>query len=154
VASLETIFDFEENIESSLSATLSTATGISVFTSIQDGYLTTPRIDLRFELGEANEPITFRSSTDSTLDYKSYNGSFQIAIVTDNAKGETASHKSIRRDVRVAMRPYNSATFSGLIYDIKYLRPLGTTYEEDDDFNVSILPYSVVLGIRDDSWPS
>lgn len=39
-------------------------------------------------------------------------------------------------------------------YDIKYMRPAGTTFEMDGDLAVSTLSYDIQFAIRNDAWPS
>jgi hypothetical protein len=235
-ADIPDLMNFEYYFEAAAAAFLATDTGISCNTTLSEETIVYPRLAVSFEVGAANEPITFRSSTDATLDYKSYEGTLIVRVITDNAVGQVANHATYRKKVRASLRPHGSnfngtgsaapVTLTGTVdltasstavtgsgtsfttelsagdaitvaggsffvsaitdntnltlttaptstvtgstftrsysasagpnlpyYDVKYLQPVATSYEVDEDLNVSTLEYAIIFGIRDDAWP-
>ena len=154
---LETLYKFEGEFESAAATFLNTATGIDVNTTLLATTLATPRLDIALELGEAYDPPAPRNggASPTTVDFRAYNGSFQISVITDNAVGQVSNHATYRAQVRVELMRSGANWGSGNLpyYDLKYLRPDGETYSTDGDFNVTAMSYTLVFEIRDDAWP-
>lgn len=74
----------------------------SIVRTINDDTLLTPRIEVRFELGDAMEPIPQRGggASASTLDYRNFNAQFFARVVTDNAQDQEDDHHKARGTVR------------------------------------------------------
>jgi hypothetical protein len=74
----------------------------SIVRTINDDTLLTPRIEVRFELGDAMEPIPQRGggASPSTLDYRNFNAQFFARVVTDNAQDQEDDHHKARGTVR------------------------------------------------------
>jgi len=155
---IETIYDFETHFESPAVTFLNTATGISVVRTVVETDLTTPRIEIRFEMHDALDPAPLRGGGASagTIDYRAFNANFFATVVTDNATGQAADHSVYRRQVREALSlsGTNWTTVNNPYYDLKYCRPIATDYEADGDFNLSTMSFAIVFGIRDDAWPA
>ncbi len=163
---LETLLDFETNVESAAKTFLQTATGLSAasaFASLDQDDLVLPRISVMLEMGEALDPTDPRTTGSSDLEYRKYAATLNILIVTDaSIDGTQADHRSIRAKVRSAML-LNADNFTtddgegGTIlpyYDVNYMRPSGTSFEQDGDLAISTLAYTINLVIRNDAWPT
>ena len=155
---LESLYKFESEFEIAAVAFLNTATGITVNRTIQTTDLETPRIEVRFELGAAQDPPTMRGggASPTAIDYRAYDAMFSADILTDNAVGRAANHFVYRATVRVAMmRSADNWKASNLpYYDLKYLRPSGENYSTDGDFNLTEMSWELIFEIRDDAWPA
>ena len=163
---LETLLDFETNVESAAKTFLQTATGLSAssaFATLDQDDLILPRISVAFELGEALDPTDPKTTGSSEFEYLKYSGTLNIQIVTDaSINGTQASHRSYRAKARSAMllNADNWTTNDGEggtilpYYNVNYMRPTGTTFEQDGDLAVSMLTYSMNVVIRSDAWPS
>ena len=155
---IETIYDFETHFESPAVTFLNTATSISVVRTVVETDLTTPRIEIRFEMADAFDPPPQRGggASPTTIEYRAFNANFFATVVTDNATGQAADHSVYRRQVReaFALSGTNWTTTNNPYYDLKYCRPVSTDYEADGDFNLSTMSYAIVFGIRDDAWPA
>ncbi len=101
---LETLFDFETNIESAAKTFLETATGLSassLYASLDQDDFILPRIGISYEDGGAVDPFDTRGSG---VEYLKYEGTFNITVITDASLDNTASnHRLIRGKVRSAM---------------------------------------------------
>jgi hypothetical protein len=163
---LETLLDFETNVEAAAKTFLSTATGLaasSAFASLDQDDLVLPRFSAMFELGEALDPTDAKTTGSSELEYRKYTGTLSVMVSTNAAiDGTETNHRSIRAKVRSALL-LNAANFTtsdgdgGTIlpyYDVNYLRPTGTTMEIDGDIATSTLAYEMNLVIRNDAWPA
>lgn len=163
---LETLLDFETNVESAAKTFLQTATGLSAssaFATLDQDDLILPRISVAFELGEALDPTDPKTTGSSEFEYLKYAGTLNIQIVTDaSIDGTQENHRSYRAKARSAMllNADNWTTDDGEggtilpYYDVNYMRPTGTTFEQDGDLAVSMLTYSMNVVIRSDAWPS
>jgi len=155
---LETLYKFEYNFESAAVTFLNTATGITVNRTVVEDDLQTPRIEVRLDMGDANDPPVTRDggASPTTIDYRSYNASFSAIVITDNAVGQTADHGTYRAQIRVALMRsaanWDSTTLP--YYDVKYLKSTGDNYTTDGDFNVTEMGFSIIFGIRSDAWPA
>ena len=104
---LETLFDFETNIESAAKIFLETATGLSassLYASLDQDNFVSPRITLNYEDAGAVDPFDTKPDGSGNVEYLKFNGTLQIAIVTDASVDNTAAnHRTIRGKVRSAM---------------------------------------------------
>ncbi len=162
---LETLLDFETNVEDAAKFFLSTATGLlasSAFASLDQDDLILPRFSVMFEMGEALDPPDFKTTGSNELEYRKYSGTLSISISTDAAiDGTQTIHRSIRAKARAAML-LNAENFTtsdgegGTIlpyYDVNYMRPTGANMEKDGDLVTSTMTYEMNLCIRNDAWP-
>jgi len=112
---LETLLDFETNIESAAETFLATDTGLtagSIFVSLDEDDLVLPRLGVMFELGEGLDPPTQKSASDATLAYSEYTGTLTVRIVTGaSLDGANVDHRSYRSKVRKSLL-INAANFS------------------------------------------
>ena len=155
---LETLYKFEFAFESAAVTFLNTATGISVFRSVIEDVLDTPRLEVRMDVGDAIDPPVTRDggASPTTIDYRAYNALFTVIVITDNAVGQAADHGTYRAQIReTLMRSATNWDSSTLpYYDVKYLKSGGDNYSTDGDFNVTEMGYSLIFGIRSDAWPA
>jgi len=157
---LETLYDFETNIESAAKTFLETATGLSassLYASLDQDTYTLPRITINYEDSGAIDPFDLKPDDSGDLEYLKFNGTLQISIITDASQDNTASnHRTIRGKVRGAMMiSGDNWTASNLpYYDINYMRPAGTSFDVDGDLAVSVLTYQINVVIRNDAFPS
>ena len=155
---LETLFDiedvFEDTAKYDIAVAITTPT-ISIFKTYEESDLIVPRVEVNFELGSGLEPIKL-SGNGSNEEYMAYEASFTVKVVTDaTLEGNETEHKLIRSKLR-SLYTRNSDAFptaSLNYYSLKYLKPENTSYDNDDDFYVSELSYSMIIGIKDDSFP-
>ena len=137
---------------------LGDATGIAVTRTIQTSNLTTPRVDVRLELGEAIDPPILRGggTSSNSIDYRAFSATFVADVLTDNAVGQASSHFDYRAKIRVAMmRSADNWGSTNLpYYDLKYLRPSGESYSTDGDFNLTEMSWELIFEIRSDAWPT
>lgn len=164
---LETLLDFETNIESACETFLATDTGLattSIYGQLDEDDFVLPRLEVKFEMGAADDPPDERSTTDPILAYRKYNGILNVRIVTRaSLDGANATHRSVRAKVRASLliSATNFDTLDGAgpatvlpYYDVKYLRPSGTLFDIDGDLAISELSYEVRFAIRNDAWPT
>jgi len=113
---LETLLDFETNVEAAAKTFLSTATGLaasSAFASLDQDDLVLPRFSAMFELGEALDPTDAKTTGSSQLEYRKYTGTLSVMVSTNAAiDGTETNHRSIRTKVRSALL-LNALNFSG-----------------------------------------
>jgi len=163
---LETLLDFETNVESAAKIFLSTATGLlasNAFASLDQDDLILPRFSVMFELGEALDPPDYKTTGSNELEYRKYSGTLSVVISTDaSIDGTQALHRSIRAKARAALL-LNAENFTtsdgegGTIlpyYDVNYLRPTGSSMGIDGNLATSTMTYDMNLCIRDDAWPA
>jgi hypothetical protein len=160
--STEVLFDFETNLETAAKSFLSTATGLpesDIFTTLDQGFYSVPRLEVIAEINEGLDPPIARSLVLDTLDYLNYRATLSIRVVTDALEGGSqTSHRSLRAKARVEMlqNSNNWTTTPELLpyYSIQYQRPIGTSYEVDGELAISTLSYDLAFVIRNDAWPS
>lgn len=164
---LETLLDFETNIEDAAKTFLETDTGLtatSIFASLDQDDFVNPRLEVMFELGEASDPPDKIKNGTTDIEYRKYSGVLTVRVISDKAvSGTTAFHRTTRAKVRASLL-LNADNFTTLddggpatilpYYDIKYMRPTGTTFSVDGDLAVSDLTYQLHFAIRNDAWPA
>lgn len=162
---LETLLDFETNVESAAKTFMATDTGLSassVFAMLDQDSFVSPRIEIQFELGEALDPTDIKIPTEAELEYRKYTGTLSINVVSDGSIDDSQiAHRQLRAKVRSSLL-LNAQNFTTLVdgerilpyYDVNYLRPTGTTIDADGDILVSTLEYEMNLVIRSDAFPS
>jgi hypothetical protein len=164
---LETLLDFETNIEDAAKTFLETDTGLtatSIFASLDQDDFVSPRLEVMLGLGEASDPPDVKGNGTGELEYRKYSGNFMVRVISDKSvNGTTAFHRTTRAKVRASLL-LNADNFTTLdgggpatilpYYDVKYLRPTGTTFSADSDLAISELAYQMHFAIRNDAWPS
>lgn len=161
---LETLLDFETNLEMAAQAFLSDALGVGVtmiYRSLEQEDFEIPRVHVNIELGEGLDPPGKRSDLEGKLGYVKYSATLNISIVSEGTlSGSQVQHRSLRAKARAALEI--AATNWDMIvsgesvlpyYEINYMRPTGTTYEADGDLIVSDLTYQIFFSIKNDAWP-
>ncbi len=149
---------FEEHIEAAAVTFLNSATGVNVYRSNEMTDLTTPRIEVEIDIGDAYQPAAPRNggASPDLFDWLAFNSSFAINIITDNTVGQSSSMVTYVGEVREAMMRsganWNTTTLP--YYDVKELQPTNSTMMSDGDFNETSLTYLVVFEIRRDAWPA
>lgn len=130
---LETLLDFETNVEAAAKTFLSTATGLaasSAFASLDQDDLVLPRFSVMFELGEALDPTDAKTTGSSELEYRKYTGTLSVMVSTNAAiDGTETNHRSIRAKVRSALL-LNALNFSGGTPDAMVVEDAGTEAAE------------------------
>lgn len=158
---LETLLDFETNVEDAAQTFLASETGLAaskINLTLDQDTLQTPRIEVKFDVGEALDPPDMKDpGTSSELEYRKYTGTLNVMVMTRASKnGSQTDHRTYRAQVRAACL-LNASNFSATTlpyYDISYLRPTGTDYTIDGDLAVSTLTFDLRLQIRTDAWPA
>lgn len=156
-ANMETLLDFETQIEAAAVSILEAATGLGCFGTLGMDALTMPRLEVQSRLNEAVDPPTQRDggASPATIDYTAYYSALQVRVITDNTQGQSANHALIRGKIRAAFLQ-SASNFDGITLPflaMKYFRPTGTQSEADQDFNISTLDYELRFTIRADAWP-
>lgn len=160
---LETLLDFETNVESAAKIFLAADTGLnasSVFATLDQSTFVTPRLVVSFELSEAVDPPDLKAAESPELEYHKYAGVLTVQVISDGAvNGSMTAHRQLRGKVRASLL-LNAENFTKDVsgervlpyYDVNYLRPTGTTIDAEDDILVSTLEYQMNLVIRNDAW--
>lgn len=160
-----TLLDFETNIETAATTFLETDTGLtasSLFATLDQDTFVVPRLEIMFEKGEALDPPTPQTANSSQVEYMQHKGVLSIRVVSDASVADTqTTHRQLRGKVRTSMllNAQNFTTPSGgstvlPYYEVKYMRPTGTTYEVDGDLAISSLTYDMTIAIKTDAFPS
>jgi len=160
-----TLLDFETNIETAATTFLETDTGLtasSLFATLDQDTFVVPRLEVMFEKGEALDPPTPQTVNSSQVEYMQHKGVLSIRVVSDASVADTqTTHRQLRGKVRTSMllNAQNFTTPSGgstvlPYYEVKYMRPTGTTYEVDGDLAISSLTYDMTIAIKTDAFPS
>ena len=157
-SSIADLHTFEEHIESAAVTFLNTATGLDVYRSNSQADYTTPRIEVRCEVGDAYEAPAERGggAAPTTIDWLAYTATIIITICTDNPVGQSSSMVTYVGQVRGAMLRsgdnWDSTTLP--YYDVKELKPISTSQDADGDYNETELSFQLVFEIRQDAWPA
>ena len=149
--------DIETNFEDAAKIFLGSATGLpaaSFFASLDQDSFVSPRLSIRAELGSAEDPPTVVAG--GVLEYTQYNLSLSVSVISDaSINGTPSSHRSYREAVRSAMllSADNWTTLdegSPILpyYEVKYMRPVGTSFEVDGDLAISTLTYEIKFTIK------
>jgi|TARA_R110000824_G_scaffold131365_9_gene293403 hypothetical protein len=152
---LETLMKVETAYEDAAKVFLSSAVGITVFTSGEASDFVSPRLEIFLALGSALEPPSDPLPNLSKGEYSKYSANFSIQVITDPTIGQTRlDHISYIAKTRVALlRSSSNWNATNLpYYDTKYLRPLGTTWQVMGDLLTTELSYQIELAIREDAW--
>jgi hypothetical protein len=151
---LETLFDFETQFENAASGFLSNIA--TCFTMLDQSSMTTPRLEITCEIGEAVDPPDPKETGSAELEYRKYEATLNVDVVSDGSQsGSESFHRSQRAKVRAAMLR-NASNFSSEnlpYYDVKYIRPLRVQYSMDGDLLVSGVSFQIKFAIRNDAWP-
>lgn len=160
---LETLFDFETNIELAAQSFLGSALGVSVgiFRSLEQDEFLLPRVHVNLELGEALDPPGERSDIAGRLGYVKYAATLVVVIASDGtAASSEVEHRSLRSKARasleIAATNWDMEVSGDPVlpyYEVNYMRPAGTLYDADGDILTSELSYQLFLSIKDDAWP-
>lgn len=153
--------DIETNFEDAAKIFLSTATGLpaaSFFASLDQDSFVNPRLSIRAEVGAADDPPT--AVAGGVVEYTQYNLTLSISVISDaSIDGTQTSHRTYRESVRAAML-LNADNWSTIdegapvlpYYEVKYMRPSGTSFEVDGDLAVSTLTYEMKFTIKADQF--
>lgn len=101
------VYDIETPFEKSAVAYMTSVfaddlSNYSIVRTINEDELLTPRVEVRFELGDAIDPTPQRGggSSPATFDYRNFNAQFFVRIVTDNAQNQDDNHRKARATSR------------------------------------------------------
>ena len=101
------VYDIETPFEQSAVAFMTNIfaddlSNYSIVRTINEDTLLTPRVEVRFELGDAIDPTPQRGggSAPATFDYRNFNAQFIARVVTDNAQNQDDNHRKARATVR------------------------------------------------------
>ena len=102
---LNDLNNFEEHFESAAATFLNSDVGITVTRTVVEDDLVAPRIEVQFFVEQANEPPAMRNGggSSSTIDYRSFAGTFSARLITDNATGGAGDHATYRSKMRTAL---------------------------------------------------
>jgi hypothetical protein len=157
-SSIADLHTFEEHIESAAVTFLNTATGLDVYRSNSEADYTTPRIEVKCEVGDAYDAPAERGNgaAPTTIDWLAYTSTFVISISTDNPVGQSADMVTYVGQVRAAMLRSEANWDSSTLpyYDVKELKPISTSQDADGDYNQTELSYLLIFEIRQDAWPA
>tara|TARA_R100000808_G_C2142357_1_gene150138 strand:- start:539 stop:1024 length:486 start_codon:yes stop_codon:yes gene_type:complete len=156
---IPTIYDFEGAFETLAKTFLQDALTptVTVNTTFSQDNLDTPRIDLRFEVGEAQpETLPFANVAGDTEEHVAYSAILVADVVTDNEFDTQATHRSLRAQVRDIFRRNGSnwTTASLPYHEFRHIRPSGTGYSTDGNLQSSELRFDLTFNIRSDAFPS
>ena len=157
-SSIADLHTFEEHIEAAAVVFLNTATGLDCYRSNSESNYTTPRIEVKCEVGDAYEAPAERGggAAPTEIDWVAYTATFTISISTDNPVGQSSSMVTYVGQTRAVMlrsaANWDSTTLP--YYDVKELKPISTSQDADGDFNETELSYQLIFEIRNDAWPA
>jgi len=154
-----TIYDFEGAFESLAKTFLEAALTptVTVNTTFSQDNVNTPRVDLRFEVGEAHpETLIFPNVAGDGEEHVAYDAALVAAIVTDNELDTQATHRSLRSQVRDVFRRNGSnwATASLPYHEFRFIRPTGSAYLTEGNLQSTELSFSITFNIANDAFPS
>jgi hypothetical protein len=142
---------FDYNVEPTLEAalvSLLTAQNITAGGSLTTNALSTPRVDVRFELGAERDIQTQAPGGVSVS--TTWDGQFVLSIITDR-DNNNASHSSFRATVRGVMAETTTTAWEtalGSRYRLLSLNHLSTAYDvldADKGLDASILNYAATV---------
>lgn len=157
---LKTLLDFETQIETACAGIIEDALDIaaaSVNITLDQDSLVTPRVEVAFEVGEALDAPVPRNGTQAKIDYDKHTGTLSLRLVTDGSiNGTQTDHRHKRALLRAAFL-ISDVDFNAVnlpYYEIRYLRPTGTTFSVDGEHQISDLTYEVQFGFTGTAWPA
>lgn len=127
---LETLLDFETNVENAAQIFLATDTGLSASSinlTLDQDELELPRLEVKFDLGEAIDPPDPKTTGSAELEYRKYTGVLNVMVMTRaTLDGSETSHRTFRAKVRSALL-LNALNFSGGTPDAMVVEDAGST---------------------------
>ena len=156
---IPTIYDFEGTFETLAKTFLeSTLTPtVTVNTTFSQDNLDSPRIDLRFEVGEAlDDTAAFSNVSGDTEEHVAYNAVLVAEVVTDNEFDTQETHRTLRAQVRDIFRRNgaNWAVGSLPYHEFRHIRPTGATYMTEGNLQTTELRFDLTFNIKSDAFPS
>jgi len=153
---LADIYNFEDAIESAFATALEDE-GLTVFTQRSTSELTTPRVELRCELGGTTDQ--FAADADGVLQLSTWAFTLRATVVTNRLENNSshATDRARLRSLLVAFSTWTAvnAALDYIVVSRNTIEELATQYnvntEEDQD--ASALSFNGLLRIRDDAWP-
>ena len=155
---IATIYDFEGTFESLAKTFLEAALSptVTVNTTFSQDNLDSPRIDLRFEVGEAEPDLLKFDNVDGDgEEFMAYNANLVCEIVTDNELDTQATHRSLRSQVRDVLRRNGSnwTTASIPYHEFRHIRPNGSAYLTEGNLQSTELYFEITFNIKNDAFP-
>ena len=155
--SLGLLFSFEKYFEEAAVTFLEAETGVEVYPSASQEELITPRLDIQFVALDAQLPVD-APITGGLTEYRKYNSSFEVAIVTDAsvATQTRTFHLELIGAVRAALlRTASNWNATNLPwYGIKFIRQMNTDRQVDGDFQITTITYEIFFSIRSAAFPT
>ena len=156
---IPTIYDFEGTFESLAKTFLEAGLSptVTVNTTFSQDNLDSPRIDLRFEVGEAEPDLLKFDNVDGDgEEFMAYNANLVCEIVTDNELDTQATHRSLRSQVRDVFRRNGSnwTTASLPYHEFRHIRPTGSAYLTEGNLQSTELSFEITFNIKNDAFPT
>lgn len=162
----DTLYDFEDQIETALAAVLTAALAAGptpiacqVLTSRDFATKQTPRIEVEFATGKAMNQRTTAGQASPRQVPNAFEGTLTVSIVTDRQTEQTTSvHGLIRGRVRfnlsAAAQPFTAINIPNLqILDLLQASTV-PNIQGDKEQDITAIGFSVLFAIQNSAWPS
>ena len=154
---IQTVYEFEDQIEPAVAAFLNSLTGATV--EIQQGSdnLQTPFFEVQLVMGQDKEHYQPVVRTDTTPDLRNdlWDASLRVTLVT-NRQLNQSQHRKLRGQARASLYNFNNWQASALPYhELKWIKSASSTptVQEGENFDVSQMTFDILIGIRPGAWP-
>ena len=153
--SLQVLYNFESQFETVAENTIDgEISGYSLYNSAASTDMVVPRVEINFELGEAEDPEYFNDN--GSLFFPNYVGFLVFRIIDDISGSENrkTAHQEARAVIRSLHEPYNFDNDGLAYYNVSYIRAAGTEIVTDGDFLISELRFQLRFAINSDAFPT
>ena len=153
------LYQFERHFEDASVSFFTSETGVSVYPSPSDLDLETPRIEVMFNVQDAELPNDSPIQTNPSLslaEYRKHNALFQVGIVTDTflEQARDDHHELVGKVRKALLRSSDNWNRTSLpYYDLKFIKHQSSFREVDGDIFRTSLSYEIKFSIRDDAFP-
>lgn len=156
---LETIYDPESAIELAAKNVLATYS-IAAFTQRETEKLPVPRVDIELQITGARTHRGQRAAGILTQD--AWDGTLTFWVVTDRPRSGVVvtlakRHHIMRSRVRMACTYFLEKFTAGVLpyHVLSHITEAGSDPQVniDDDIDISVLRYTVVVSVRTGQWP-
>ena len=149
---LDTLFDFETQIETAIDTVLTTA-GLTATKQRDTSDLASPFVAVQFVQGETLGNLYIH--TDSVKREDRWNGEIILTITTQRQKNNS-SHATYRKAIRKEFANWQNQINAQLTYLILLdCKTMGSTPEiaVDENHDQSVMRYGTPFAIRSSAWP-
>lgn len=151
----ETIFDVEDQVESACKRVLERDYLFKAFTQFETRDLPDERVDIQLKLGASQGHKGFYAPGRAVRD--AWNATLTFAVWTERKEGKRTLHGRRRARIRMACEyfldkfkeselPYHA--LSSITH-----RASDPSVSVEDDLDVSVLTYDLIVSVRTDAWP-